>query len=155
MYLPRQRAGVRNPLGRRRPWESKVPRPSSTRTRTVAGAAKRARLGKDGAEWKLSSPGSVGIDVAKDRLDIAVRPSREVFAVERNGAGLAALCEKLLTRGPAIEATGGFEEIAAASLAGAGLPLVVVNPAQVRSFAKTIGRRCAASLRDDAPRPIP
>ena len=57
----------------------------------------------------------VGIDVAKDRLDVAVRPSGEVFAVERNGAGLAALCEKLLALGPAIvaiEATGGFEEIA-------------------------------------------
>jgi transposase len=67
----------------------------------------------------------IGIDVAKDRLDVAVRPSGEVFAVARNGAGLAVLCEKLVALGPAIvaiEATGGFEEIAAAGLAGAGLP---------------------------------
>ncbi len=68
----------------------------------------------------------VGIDVAKDRLDVAVRPSGDVFAVARNGAGLADLCERLVALGPAIvaiEATGGVEEIAAAGLAGAGLPL--------------------------------
>lgn len=95
----------------------------------------------------------VGIDVAKDRLDVAVRPSGEAFAVERNGAGLAALCEKLVALGPAIvaiEATGGFEEIAAAGLAGAGLPLVVVNPAQVRSFAKAIGQRAKTDPLDAA-----
>jgi transposase len=76
-----------------------------------------------------------------------------VFAVERNGAGLAALCEKLVALGPAIvaiEATGGFEEIAAAGLAGAGLPLVVVNPAQVRSFAKAIGQRAKTDPIDAA-----
>lgn len=95
----------------------------------------------------------VGIDVAKHRLDVAVRPSGDVFAVERNGAGLADLCEKLLALGPAIvaiEATGGFEEIAAAGLAGAGLPLVVVNPAQIRSFAKAIGQRAKTDPIDAA-----
>jgi transposase len=95
----------------------------------------------------------VGIDVAKDRLDVAVRPSGEVFAVERNGAGPAVLCEKLVALGPAIvaiEATGGFEEIAAAGLAGAGLPLVVVNPAQIRSFAKAIGQRAKTDPIDAA-----
>lgn len=95
----------------------------------------------------------VGIDVAKDRLDVAVRPSGNVFTVERNGAGLATLCEKLVALGPAIvaiEATGGFEEIAAAGLAGAGLPLVVVNPAQVRSFAKAIGQRAKTDPIDAA-----
>ena len=96
---------------------------------------------------------TVGIDVAKDHLDVAVRPSGDVFAVERNGAGLAALCEKLVALGPAIvaiEATGGFEEVAAAALAGAGLPLVVVNPAQVRSFAKAIGQRAKTDPIDAA-----
>jgi transposase len=95
----------------------------------------------------------VGIDVAKERLDVAVRPSGEVFAVERNGAGLAVLCEKLLALGPAIvaiEATGGFEEIAAAGLAGAGLPLVVVNPAQIRAFARAIGQRAKTDPIDAA-----
>jgi transposase len=95
----------------------------------------------------------VGIDVAKDRLDVAVRPSGDVFAVERNGTGLADLCEKLVALNPAIvaiEATGGFEEIAAASLAGAGLPLVVVNPAQIRAFAKAIGQRAKTDPIDAA-----
>src|SRR5690606_13682580 len=96
---------------------------------------------------------TVGIDVAKDHLDVAVRPSGDVLAVERNSAGLAALCEKLVALGPAIvaiEATGGFEEVAAAALAGAGLPLVVVNPAQVRSFAKAIGQRAKTDPIDAA-----
>jgi transposase len=84
----------------------------------------------------------VGIDVSKDRLDVHVRPSREAFAVERSGEGLDELIARL--RPPAlvaIEATGGFETVAAAALAGAGLPLAVVNPAQVRHDAQALGRR--------------
>jgi transposase len=96
---------------------------------------------------------SVGIDVAKDRLDVAVRPGGEAFAVARNGQGLAELCTKLAAMAPAIvaiEATGGFEQIAAAALAGAGLPLVVVNPAQIRAFAKAIGQRAKTDPIDAA-----
>jgi transposase len=87
---------------------------------------------------------TVGIDVSKDRLDVAVRPSGEVFAVARNGAGLEELCARLRGGGPhivALEATGGFETVAAAALAAAGLPVVVVNPAQIRAFAKALGQR--------------
>lgn len=87
---------------------------------------------------------AVGIDVSKDHLDIAVRPSGEAFTVERNAAGLEQLAERLRTLLPhvvALEATGGFETIAAATLAAAGLPVVIVNPAQVRAFAKAIGQR--------------
>jgi transposase len=86
----------------------------------------------------------VGIDVSKDRLDVHVRPSREAFAVTRDGNGLEELVDRLRTLPPkliAVEATGGFETIAAAALAGAGLPLVVVNPAQVRHFAQALGKR--------------
>ena len=86
----------------------------------------------------------VGIDVAKDRLDVAVRPSGELFVVERNAGGLELLVERLKPLAPALvvlEATGGFETVAAAALAAAGLPVVVVNPAQVRAFAKAIGQR--------------
>jgi transposase len=86
----------------------------------------------------------VGIDVSKDRLDIAVRPSGESFAVERNAAGLEQLVVRLRELSPqliAVEATGGFEAIVAAAVAGAGLPLVVVNPAQVRAFARALGKR--------------
>ena len=87
---------------------------------------------------------TVGIDVSKDRLDVAVHPGGEAFAVERNAAGLERLAVRLREVAPqivALEATGGFETIAAASLAAAGLPVVVVNPAQIRSFAKALGQR--------------
>jgi transposase len=96
---------------------------------------------------------TVGIDVAKDRLDIAVRPGGETWSVTRNGSGLVELCQRLTALAPAIvaiEATGGFEQIAAAALAGAGLPLVVVNPAQIRAFAKAIGQRAKTDPIDAA-----
>ena len=87
---------------------------------------------------------AVGIDVSKDRLDVAVRPNGQSFAVDRNGAGIDRLIELLHPLVPtvvAIEATGGFETVVAAGLAGAALPVVVVNPAQIRAFAKAIGQR--------------
>jgi transposase len=86
----------------------------------------------------------VGIDVSKDRLDVHVLPSGEAFGVASDGEGLASLAERLAALQPvtvALEATGGFEVVAAGVLAGAGLPVVVVNPAQVRSFAHALGRR--------------
>jgi transposase len=86
----------------------------------------------------------VGIDVSKDRLDVHVRPSREAFAVSRDGKGLEELIERLQALSPrliAIEATGGFETIAAAAIAGAALPLAIVNPAQIRHFAQAVGKR--------------
>jgi transposase len=87
---------------------------------------------------------TVGIDVSKDRLDVATRPSGEAFAVERKPAGLDELVVRLRALGPqlvALEATGGYESVAAAALASAGLPVVIVNPAQVRAFAKALGQR--------------
>ena len=95
----------------------------------------------------------VGIDVSKDRLDVAVRPSGEVFVVERNPAGLEQLTQRLRRLSPqlvALEATGGFETIAAAALAAAELPVVVVNPAQIRAFAKAIGQRAKTDPIDAA-----
>jgi transposase len=85
----------------------------------------------------------VGIDVSKDRLDVHVRPSGEAFAVARDGEGLAALVERLRALAPALivsEATGGFEQVLAGSLGSAGLPVVVVNPRQIRDFARALGR---------------
>ena len=87
---------------------------------------------------------SVGIDVSKRRLDIAVRPSGEVFAVDRNPAGLEQLSQRLKSLSPqivALEATGGFETVVAAALGAAGLPVAVVNPGQIRAFARALGRR--------------
>jgi transposase len=112
----------------------------------------------------------IGIDVAKDRLDVAVRPSGELFAIDRNAAGLERLVERLKPLAPrlvALEATGGFETVAAAALAAAGMPVVVVNPAQVRAFAKALGQRAKTDPIDAAviahfaeatkpePRPLP
>jgi len=86
----------------------------------------------------------IGIDVSKDRLDVAVRPSGEVFVIGRNPAGLEQLALRLGALSPnlvALEATGGFETVVAAALAAARLPVVVVNPAQIRAFAKAVGQR--------------
>jgi len=85
-----------------------------------------------------------GIDVSKDRLDVALRPSGDLFVVERNADGLEALVARLkdLDLGiVALEASGGFETVVTATLAAAGLPVAVVNPAQVRFFAKGVGER--------------
>jgi transposase len=86
----------------------------------------------------------VGIDVAKDRLDVAVRPTGEMFVVGRDAEGLDALIARLKPLAPAViavEATGGFETVVTANLGAAGLPVVVVNPAQVRAFAQALGKR--------------
>jgi len=85
----------------------------------------------------------VGIDVAKDRLDVHVRPSGEAFAVARDGEGVAELATRLAATNPALivlEATGGFETVAAAALGAARLPLAVVNPRQIRDFARATGQ---------------
>ena len=72
----------------------------------------------------------VGIDVSKDRLDVHVRPNGEAFAVTRDGRGLEELIERLRALTPtliAVEATGGYETIVAAAIAGASLPLAVIT----------------------------
>ena len=95
----------------------------------------------------------VGIDVSKDRLDVHVLPSGQAFAVARDGKGLNELIEQLGSVRPqliALEATGGFETIVAAAIAGAHLPLAVVNPAQVRHFAQAVGKRAKTDPIDAA-----
>ena len=95
----------------------------------------------------------VGIDVSKDRLDVAVRPGGEAFVVQRNAAGLEGLVVRLRELSPylvALEATGGYETVVAATLASAALPVVVVNPAQVRAFAKALGQRAKTDPIDAA-----
>ncbi|RTL83248.1 MAG: IS110 family transposase [Hyphomicrobiales bacterium] len=88
----------------------------------------------------------VGIDVSKDRLDVHLRPSDEAFAVARDGKGLGNLVERLKALNVSLivlEATGGFETTVAAAIAGAGLPLAVVNPRQIRDFARALGKLVA------------
>ena len=92
----------------------------------------------------LAGPFFVGVDISKDRLDVAVWPSLEAFTVKRDAEGLAELCRRLKVIAPvtvAMEATGGFEAVVAASVAAAGLPVAVINPTQIRSFAAALGQR--------------
>jgi transposase len=113
----------------------------------------------------------VGIDVAKATLDVAVHPTGARWTLaytEREVAGL--VTRRLTGLAPALvvlEATGGLEEPLVGALAAAGLPVVVVNPRQVRDFAKATGRLAktdaldatvlahfAAAVRP-TPRPLP
>jgi transposase len=85
----------------------------------------------------------VGIDVSKRRLDVAIRPGDEQFGVSNDEAGIARLVERLAGQGVVcvvLEATGGLELPALGALIQAGLPVVAVNPRQVRYFAKAVGR---------------
>ena len=89
------------------------------------------------------SPNFVGIDVSKDRLDVHVRPAARAFSVPRDATGLERLVDDLRVLSPTLivlEATGGFEITVAAALASAGLALAVVNPRQIRDFARATGR---------------
>lgn len=84
-----------------------------------------------------------GIDVSKTSLDAAVIPSGEVWSEsnEVKGSGkIVSRLRKLAPRLIVIEATGGLESLIAADLASSGLPVVVVNPRQVRDFAKATGK---------------
>jgi transposase len=85
----------------------------------------------------------VGIDVAKDQLDVHVRPTDEAFRLGHDEAGVTALVARLKSLAPALvvlEATGGYEMAVAAALATAGLQVAVVNPRQVRDFARATGQ---------------
>ena len=85
----------------------------------------------------------VGIDVAKAELVISILPSAERFTVANDERGVHTLVARLKSLGPTLivlEATGGYELLAVAALAAAGLPVVVVNPRQVRDFAKATGQ---------------
>uniref|UniRef100_UPI001356FB11 IS110 family transposase n=1 Tax=Geminicoccus flavidas TaxID=2506407 RepID=UPI001356FB11 len=90
-----------------------------------------------------STPAFVGIDVAKHRLDIFVRPTGERWVVLREDDVLSVLARRLLELSPALvvlEATGGLQNRVAAELVAVGLPVAVVNPRQVREFARASGR---------------
>ena len=85
----------------------------------------------------------VGIDVAKAELVVSILPSAERFTVANDERGVHTLVERLRSLTPTLivlEATGGYELLAVAALAAAALPVVVVNPRQVRDFAKATGQ---------------
>ena len=83
----------------------------------------------------------VGIDVSQARLDIAVHPGAS-FSLTHEESAIATVVEQLCALSPTLivlEATGGMEIPLTSALATAGLPVVVVNPRQVRDFAKASG----------------
>lgn len=85
----------------------------------------------------------VGIDVAKASLDLAVRPAGTHERLPHDEAGIGQVVARLRPLAPALvvlEATGGLEAALAAALAAAGLAVAVVNPRQVRDFAKAVGQ---------------
>jgi transposase len=112
----------------------------------------------------------VGIDVSKDRLDVAARPDGESWQVANTEMGIATLVKRLEKLQPilvVLEATGRLESAAVSALAVAGIPLAIVNPRQVRDFARSTGKlaktdkldaqilaRFADAVRPE-PRPLP
>jgi transposase len=112
----------------------------------------------------------VGIDVAKATLDVAIGSDGELVQVENSEAGIAQLLDRLEQVAPALvvlEATGGYESLVAGAIAGRGIDVAIVNPRQVRDFAKATGvlaktdridarvlARFAEAIRPE-PRPLP
>jgi transposase len=116
------------------------------------------------------APVFVGIDVAQAHLDLAVRPGGDTGRVANDPAGIAELVARLQALRPAlvvVEATGGLEVPLAAAVAAAGLAIAVVNPRQVRDFAKAVGQLAKTDALDaqllarfaevvrPTPRPLP
>jgi transposase len=108
----------------------------------------------------------IGVDVSKDRLDVHILPDGVAFSVARTPAGLHELIDQIKPRAPyliVLEATGGLESIVTAALAGAGLPVIAVNPRQIRDFARATGKlaktdaldACAIARFAEAVRPEP
>jgi hypothetical protein len=84
-----------------------------------------------------------GIDVSQEYLDVASSKQRRVVRVLNDGAGVESLRLEFVETRPeliVLEASGGYERLVAATLLGAGLPVAVVNPRQVRDFARSTGR---------------
>ena len=95
----------------------------------------------------------VGIDIAKAQLDVAVWPTNDRWALPHHEAGSRQLVAQLQTLAPVLvvlEATGGLELPVVAALAAAALPVVVVNPRQVRDFARATGQLAKTDALDAA-----
>jgi transposase len=85
----------------------------------------------------------VGVDVAKDFLDVHVRPTDETWRVRNDAAGHETLRQRLAIMPDVLivlEATGGYEVAVVGALAGAGLAVVVANPRQIRAYARATGQ---------------
>ena len=95
----------------------------------------------------------VGIDVSKAQVDVAVRPTGQRWVVSYDETGLGELVSQMEDLGPSLvllEASGGLELPLVAALAAAALPVVVVNPRQVRDFARATGTLAKTDALDAA-----
>ena len=104
----------------------------------------------------------VGIDVSKARLDVAVRPSGELSSVTYDANGITTVLAQLRPRLIVVDATGGLERPLLRALVDDAVPVIVVNPRQVRDCAKATGSwprrtrsmpRCWRALRRSSDRP--
>ena len=90
----------------------------------------------------MTTSSYVGIDVSKDRLDIAVSGKEQVWQVDNTADGIAQLVKQMAEMQPeliVVEATGGYQRSVVDALFHAGLSVAVVNPARVRQFARACG----------------
>jgi len=94
---------------------------------------------------------SIGIDVCKDFLDVAVTPGGASFRAKNSPIGVARLVKKLAGFSPDVvvfEATGGYEQRLLAAGQSVGLPMALVQPRRVKSFANAVGRRAKTDALD-------
>jgi transposase len=95
----------------------------------------------------------VGIDVAKAQVDVAIRPTNDRWEIPRDEAGIRKLVSQMKTLEPVmvlLEASGGLELPLVAALAAEAVPVVVVNPRQVRDFARATGKLAKTDSLDTA-----
>ena len=138
-------------------WIARVAAPLPNRARTVAWA-NRARIlqgrASNSQEVFMEQEGIyVGIDVAKAQVDVAIRPSDDRWEISHDDAGVRQLVSQLKTLEPVmvlLEASGGLELPLVAALATEELPVVVVNPRQVRDFARATGKLAKTDSLDAA-----
>ena len=99
----------------------------------------------------MAEPVSIGIDVSKDALAVAVYPTGAAWSTATTAAALDELATRLRALAPTVivlEATGGYETAPAAACAAQGLPVAIVNPRQVRAFARALGRAAKTDALD-------
>jgi transposase len=139
-------------LGSLKPWQSKFATPISAKTRTVAWAVEpeSASLGTAEAsnqgELIMSPPSpaiNIGIDVSKEKLDVAVHETDTHWTSKHEFTEFPQLLNQLRSLTPTriiLEASGGIEHLLVSYLATAGFPVIVINPRQVRDFARATGQ---------------
>jgi transposase len=103
-----------------------------------------ARIHKEGRKQEEQVETTyVGIDVSKDRLDVAITPKERTWQVPNDEEGIGKLVKTLKELSPGIivlEPTGGYESPVAGALATEGLNVVIVNARQIRNYARAVGR---------------